>query len=197
LTSEAAIAGRQCSTSPARPDISVGGRRIEIAAHNCFACGQLNVHGLRLELHAADDRCWTEVRLPERFEGWEGIAHGGIVCTLLDEVMAWALIEHDTWGVTARLSVEFRRPVRVGTPIRAEGWTVQARRRLLDTAGRVIDLDTGQELAVATARYVAADEDRRAELKSRYRFRLVDEPGRSGDDDPAPPDGVAEAGRAR
>ena len=61
--------------------------------HHCFACGTLNIHGLHLELHVEDGRCWTELTLPERFEGWEGIAHGGIVCTILDEVMAWALVD--------------------------------------------------------------------------------------------------------
>jgi len=76
------------TSEPAVRDVRLGGRRIEVAPHNCFACGTLNVHGLHLELHAADDRCWVELTLPERFGGWDGIAHGGIVCTLLDEVMA-------------------------------------------------------------------------------------------------------------
>ena len=43
------------------------------------------------------------------------------MCTILDEVMAWALVDHDIWGVTARMSVEFKRPVPIGRPIRAEG----------------------------------------------------------------------------
>ncbi len=158
-------------------DVRVLGRRVELPPHNCFACGQLNAHGLHLGLHAADGRCWTELSLPERFEGWEGIAHGGIVCTLLDEVMAWALVEQDSWGVTARMAVDFRRPVRVGRPIRAEGWVVHVRRRILDTAGRVVDVTTGEELATAAGVYVAASDERKAELKARYGFVLRDEEG--------------------
>ncbi len=142
--------------------------------HNCFACGTLNAHGLHLELHAGGDRCWVELSLPDRFEGWEGIAHGGIVCTLLDEVMAWALIDHDQWGVTARMSVDFKRPVPINRPIRAEGWVVSARRRLVEAEGVVLDAHDGTELAHGTATYVGASNSRKDELKARYGFRLVD-----------------------
>lgn len=152
-------------------DIRIGGLPIEIAPHNCFACGSLNAHGLQLALHADGERCWTELALDRRFEGWDGIAHGGIICTLLDEVMAWALIDHDTWGVTARMTVEFRRPVEVGIPIRAEGRVVEARRRVFRTAGVILDPATGLELARADGTYVAAPEERKRELKERYGFR--------------------------
>jgi uncharacterized protein (TIGR00369 family) len=153
-------------------DIRIGGRRIMLTPHNCFACGTLNMHGLHLDLHAGGDRCWTELLLPERFEGWEGIAHGGIVCTILDEVMAWALVDHDVWGVTARMNVEFRRPVPIGHPIRAEGRVLEVRRRLVTAEGVLLDAADGAELARAEATYVAAPAARKQELKARYRFRL-------------------------
>ncbi len=178
MTSEArrATAAADPGQRPRRvPDVRLGGRRIELRPHACFACGDLNAHGLHLQLHAAGDRCWTELRLPDRFAGWEGIAHGGITCTILDEVMAWALIEHDVWGVTARMSVAFRRPVRIGAPIRAEGWVTRSRRRLFDTAGHVVDLASGEELATAEATYAPASPERREALKARYGFRLVDD----------------------
>jgi uncharacterized protein (TIGR00369 family) len=163
------------TSEPAVRDVRIGGRRIEVAPHNCFACGTLNVHGLHLELHAADDRCWVELTLPERFEGWEGIAHGGIVATLLDEVMAWALIDHDLWGVTARMSIDFKRPVPIGRLIRAEGWVVSVRRRLVEAEGVVVDGRDGTALAHGTATYLGAPEARKDELKARYAFRLVDD----------------------
>ena len=157
----------------AAPDVRVGGRRILLTPHNCFACGQLNVHGLQLDLHADGGECWAELTLPERFEGWDGIAHGGILATILDEVMAWAIIEQDSWGVTARMTIEYKKPVAVGSRIRGEGWLVRARRRLVEAAGRIVDADTGEELATAEALYVAAPEDRKRELKERYAFTLV------------------------
>jgi acyl-CoA hydrolase len=179
LTSEAPALARGAGVE-ASTDFMVGSRRFAFAPHNCFACGQLNAHGLHLVLHGRADGCWTELSLPERFEGWEGIAHGGILAAILDEVMAWALVGHDSWGLTARLSIEFKRPVPIGEPIRAEGWITEARRRLLRTQGHILDGVTGAVLATGEALYVAADERRKQELKARYQFRLVDEPAAPG-----------------
>jgi acyl-coenzyme A thioesterase PaaI-like protein len=159
---------------PVRPTIASQEFRFEFAEHNCFACGTLNTNGLGLVLHLEHERSWTDVVLDRRFEGWEGTAHGGIVSTILDEVMAWSLVASDNWGVTARLSVEFRRPVPIETPIRADGWVTRARRRVVDTAARMIDEETGLELATATGVYVAADATRKRKLKERYGFRRLD-----------------------
>ena len=139
-----------------------------IRPHHCFACGELNEVGLHLKLNLEPGRCWTELVLPRRFEGWEGIIHGGILCTILDEVMAWSLVSRDNWGVTARMSIDFRKPVTVGQAIRAEGWITESRRRIQVTAGRIVDAESGVELAVAQATYVAATETRKRELKERY-----------------------------
>lgn len=139
-----------------------------IRPHNCFACGELNEIGLHLKLNLEPERCWTELVMPRRFEGWEEIIHGGILCTIMDEVMAWALVVHDNWGVTARLSIDFRQPVMVGQTVRAEGWITEAKRRIQLTAGRIVDAESGRELATAQATYVAASETRKRELKERY-----------------------------
>ncbi len=170
--------------------------RFEVAPHSCFACGELNAVGLRLVLHVAGDTCWTETTLPSDFQGWEGITHGGIVATILDEVMGWALASADSWGFTARLTIDYRRPTPIGRPLRAEGQLVERRRRLLTTRARLVDVETGEVLATADALYVAAPPDRKQALKDRYRFRLVTE----GDPSPAQGDPARDtmpaAGRA-
>ena len=119
------------SEATATAVVRTAGSTFEFSPHNCFACGTLNTHGMQLDLHIEAGRCWTELSLEPRFEGWEGIAHGGIVCTILDEVMAWSLVGADNWGVTAKLSVAFKRPIHVGQPIRADGWVTKERRRLV------------------------------------------------------------------
>jgi uncharacterized protein (TIGR00369 family) len=146
----------------------------ELSPHNCFACGSLNREGLGLVLHVEPARSWTEVTLDARFEGWDGIAHGGIVSTILDEVMAWALVGNGEWGMTARLSIDFHKPVPIGTPFRAEGWVTRARRRIVETEARLVD-HSGTVLANATATYLAAGPDRRRQLQERYGFRRVEE----------------------
>ena len=167
MTSEAA---RQ-----ARPAIDTPGGRFEFLPHNCFACGTLNAGGLGLALHVEPGRSWTELALDRRFEGWEGVIHGGILCTILDEVMAWSVIGRGTWGVTARMAIDFRRPVPVGRAIRAQGQVGEASRRLFRTTGQIVDVETGQILATAQGTYIAAPPDRLAELQARYQLRPVDD----------------------
>ena len=162
-------------TSEARVIDVPGLPRFEIAPHHCFACGTLNTHGLQLDLHVERGRSWVELTYEGRFQGWDGIAHGGILATILDEVMAWALVGEDSWGLTARLSVEFKQPVNVGQRIRAEGWITRSRRRIVDTEARVTDAGTGEVLATATGVYMAADETRKRELRTRYGWRTLDD----------------------
>jgi acyl-coenzyme A thioesterase PaaI-like protein len=147
--------------------------RFAIAPHHCFACGSLNTSGMQLELHVEPSRSWVELTLEPRFQGWDGIAHGGILCTILDEVMAWALVGQDSWGLTARMGVDFKRPVMVGQALRAEGWVTRSRRRLVETAGQVVDGASREVLATATGLYVAADDERKQELRRRYGWRPI------------------------
>jgi len=174
LTSEA-LATRQDEPNRTGPVVT---RRDQLGAfefepHHCFACGELNEHGLHLELHTSPDGSWTELVLDEAFQGWEAVAHGGIVCTILDEVMAWAVIGRGTWGVTARLNVAFRRPIKTGRNIRAEGWVVQQDRRAVRAEGRVLDQRTGEVLATGESTFIAVPADQLERLKARYGMRRV------------------------
>ena len=128
-----------------------------------------------------------EGKVDRAFEGWEGIAHGGIICTILDEVMAWALVGADNWGVTAKMEVDFRRPVSIGRPLRAEGSIARSRRRLMETSASLLAADTGEVLASATGLYMAADDERKRELRERYGFRLVADDDLDPDRAPAGP----------
>jgi acyl-coenzyme A thioesterase PaaI-like protein len=141
--------------------------------HHCFACGELNEHGLKLEIHTDPTGSWIETTLAPQFQGWDSVAHGGIVCTILDEVMAWSVIGRGTWGVTARLNVAFRKPIPTGRAIRAEGRTLGMHRRAARTEGKVVDATTGDVLATAEGTFMALPPDQLARLKARYGMRRV------------------------
>jgi acyl-coenzyme A thioesterase PaaI-like protein len=162
-------------------DVVTAVGRLEVSPHACFACGVLNAHGLHLVLHIAHGTCWTELTLRPDFCGWEGIAHGGIVATILDEVMGWTLAGADAWGYTAKMSIEYKRPVPVGAHLRAEGRLIERRRRLLTTSARLVDPATGDVYATAEALFVAAPKAQLAALKARYGFRLVPEDAAPGE----------------
>jgi uncharacterized protein (TIGR00369 family) len=146
----------------------------EFEPHHCFACGELNEDGLRLELHTDPTGSWVETTLEARFQGWDGVAHGGIVSTLLDEVMAWSVIGRGTWGMTARMAVQFKRPVPTDRPIRAEGHVTDEDRRVFRTEGRIFDSATGDVLATAEGTFLAVPPAELERLKSRYRWRRLD-----------------------
>jgi uncharacterized protein (TIGR00369 family) len=162
-----AAASESMATGALQP-VALSYSDFRLRPHHCFACGELSEIGLHLQLHLEPGRCSTALVIPRQFEGWEGIIHGGILCTILDEVMAWSLVANDNWGVTARMSIDFRKPVTVGQAVRAEGWITEDRRRIQVTAGRIVDAETGVELATAQATYVAAQESRKRELKKLY-----------------------------
>lgn len=103
----------------------------------CFACGVDNPKGLKLvfENRVGDARAeWTPG--PEHV-GWSGVIHGGLISTLLDEAMAYALIYSGAFGVTGQLSVRFRRPLRVGERVAVTARVLEIRGRLIRAAGEV------------------------------------------------------------
>lgn len=135
--------------------------------HHCFACGELNEGGLHLRLHAGPEGCRTDVALDARFSGWADLAHGGIVATILDEVMAWSVIGRGTWGVTARMTVSYHHPVPLGSGLTADGRVTEVRRRLWRTAGELRGAD-GTLLASAEGVYVEPPPAQLAALRARY-----------------------------
>ena len=85
-----------------------------------------------------------------------------------------SLAGEDDWGVTARMALEFRRPVPLAEPIRAEGWITEARRRIVRTEAVLTDLRDDTLLARATGTYVAADAERKAQLRERYAWQRLE-----------------------
>ena len=84
-------------------------------SQDCFVCGVGNAHGLRLKFLREDGRVFTRVTLPDWAVGFRGVAHGGLVATLLDEVMGWsANCAAKCATMTAEMTVRYRRPTPVG-----------------------------------------------------------------------------------
>lgn len=90
--------------------------------HHCFACGTANPIGLNLRFYRLGDAVCSDITLGKNHEGWENVAHGGIVSTLLDEVMSWAIMYFKkTFLVTRKMEVKYIRPVLIGTPLVVKG----------------------------------------------------------------------------
>jgi len=134
---------------------------------NCFACGPGNPIGMHLHFELAGDAEGVVARatLASRYQGWRGIAHGGIVMALLDEAMAHAAGFAGHRGVTATVNVRFRKPVPLERPVVVRGRVTWQRRNVLGVEGDVFD-DSGNLLAHAEGSFVSrgrldAADDRR------------------------------------
>lgn len=88
----------------------------------CFACGSNNAIGLHLQFTEQDGWCTTVFIPSAQHQGYDGMLHGGIMSTLMDEIMAQALLMgHGVDGVTARLDIRYRQPAPLGQPINVRG----------------------------------------------------------------------------
>ena len=135
--------------------------------HACFGCGRLNPYGIALRFVAEGEGVRAAYVPGRTREGWSGIVHGGIVATLLDEALGWALYRHRIWAMTARLTIIYRRPVLVGQPLTVHGRVVQDRGRLIETAGEARDI-AGAVLAEAAGSFVRVNAETRARLENYY-----------------------------
>jgi uncharacterized protein (TIGR00369 family) len=97
----------------------------------CFVCGRANPVGLGLEFYEDADtkQVRADVTVPDQYQGYPGVVHGGIVSTILDEVSGRAvMLQEGDEGLmaTLRMTVRFRRPTPTETPLTAIGWVEQA-----------------------------------------------------------------------
>lgn len=86
----------------------------------CFGCSPANPAGLRLRFRRLGERVVARHVIAERFHGAPGVAHGGVVATILDEVSCAAVhLVADQWVMTGELTVRYERPCPVETPLEA------------------------------------------------------------------------------
>jgi len=83
----------------------------------CFACSPRNAHGLHLTFENDGDLTRTRFVAEERFQGWTGYVHGGILSTVLDEAMAQWLWQRNIVAMTAEMEVRFSKAVPVGREV--------------------------------------------------------------------------------
>jgi uncharacterized protein (TIGR00369 family) len=119
----------------------------------CFACGENNPIGLKLKFEKLDGNYIAKFTPQKEHQGYEGITHGGIVSTLLDEAMARFAWAEGYSTVTAEMTVRFKRPARTGVELTLTGKITGEERRTVLCMAQATDPD-GNVVAEATARLV-------------------------------------------
>ena len=114
---------------------------------HCFVCGLENQHGLHLNFYQDGDDVVANHVVPEHFQGYPGVVHGGIVASMLDEVLGRVFMIDDPnrFMYTARLTLRYRKPVptekeikMVGSLVRDRGRSAQSKAELFGPEGDLL-----------------------------------------------------------
>jgi uncharacterized protein (TIGR00369 family) len=129
----------------------------------CFGCGGANARGMLLTFEQDDaaQRIRGNFRLGAEYQGGPGFIHGGIIATVLDEVMGKVCRFRGVRAVTAELTTQYLKPVLVDADLLVEGYEVEMKGRNLFLAAEIRDV-SGRVLARGKGRFVIVDAERHA-----------------------------------
>jgi len=89
-----------------------------ITSKNCFGCHPDNPIGLKMDFYEKGNDVFSWLLVPDNLCGWNQMVHGGIITTILDEVMSrCAMFASDKLSFTKSINVNFLRPIPTGTEI--------------------------------------------------------------------------------
>lgn len=122
---------------------------------NCFVCGEKNPNGLRLtfEIDKNQQTLKTIFIASPTYQGWDGLVHGGIISTLLDEAMAKLVYELGYQAVTASLEVKFKKPAPILKPLNIFGEITEVNKRLIRAKAHITN-EEGTILATGTSTFI-------------------------------------------
>ena len=126
--------------------------------NNCFVCGPGNDIGLQLNFRIEGDVARSEFTPSDMHCGFDGVTHGGIIFSALDDVMANWLFLKGFKAFTAKCEVRYRGALPIGTPVRLEGHCLKQRARLTLMRGLLIRNDSDKVVAEAEASFMLSGE---------------------------------------
>jgi acyl-coenzyme A thioesterase PaaI-like protein len=114
----------------------------------CFVCGENNPKGLHIKVFYEGKIAKTRYIFSPEYQGWKGIIHGGLITTLLDEIMAYAAAR-ETPAVTIHLNVTFRHALHPGEEVEVAGWIKNRSNRKIEAEAVMKRLADGKVIATA------------------------------------------------
>ena len=132
---------------------------------SCFVCGLNNPSGLKLDFETNGNIVQTRFAFRPEHAGFKQTIHGGLISTVLDEVMVWACgVQTKRFAYCAELTVRFLQSVRPGQELTAIGELAVNRRNKLFEARAELRDRQGADLATATGKYLPVKEGELAGL---------------------------------
>ncbi len=123
-------------------------------ATHCFVCGPHNPIGLKLAFRVEGAHCRGEFTARDEHVGFDGVTHGGIVFSVLDDAMANWFFLQGARGFTAKAEIRYRAPMPVGATATIECTVVKRKGRLLQLEARAADKTSGMLFAESSASFM-------------------------------------------
>jgi len=149
----------------------------KLQGHHCFACGTDNPIGLNMQFYRLGDMVCSDITLQRNHEGWENMAHGGIISTLLDEVMSWTVLYFKrTFLVTRKMNMKYIKPVSLGMPLTARGKIldepgnskIEVRGEIVDAEGKLLVRSNGEFVMLTENQLSAVPQGLKREMMSMF-----------------------------
>lgn len=122
--------------------------------HYCFGCSPVNPSGLQMNFFADPDTVFSKVTIPDHLCGWSNIAHGGVLTTILDEIMSWTALHFlKRITMTKSMNIEFIKPVYIRNPLKAEGKVLEVTGKHAAVMEGILYNDKGVACAKSTANF--------------------------------------------
>jgi len=133
----------------------------------CLVCGRANRIGMHLDLHVDDQTGIVQAKFAPAHDhiGFQGVIHGGVLATVVDEAMVWAA----TWNgrrfcLCAELTMRYLQIVRVDQKVTVVAKVETSRSRLKTVSALIRDDDSGNVLATGSGKYVPVSPDEHARV---------------------------------
>tara|TARA_B100001996_G_scaffold378532_1_gene362831 strand:+ start:869 stop:1276 length:408 start_codon:yes stop_codon:yes gene_type:complete len=104
---------------------------IDLSSNHCFVCGPENPIGLKIKFIIDDDDiCRAEFTPVETHVGFQDTTHGGIIFSLLDDVMANWLFLKGKPAQTAKCDLRYKNSLQTGETVMLEGHHLKTKSRM-------------------------------------------------------------------
>lgn len=149
----------------------------KLQGHHCFACGTDNPIGLNMYFYQQGECVCSDITLGQNHEGWENMAHGGIISTLVDEVMSWTVLFFKrTFLVTRKMEIKYVKPVPLHVPLTARGQIleepgnsiIEVRGDILNTENKLLVRGHGQFVLLAEYQLSSVSAGTKAEMTAMF-----------------------------
>ena len=136
-------------------------KHVKIPKNYCYGCGPDNPDGMHLKftLDEARQTFVCRVKLPRKYVGPPGHAHGGVIATVLDEAMGKVNKLRHVIALTKEMTIEYMKPVPLGKTLIIEGHEKSVEGRVHTNAAEIRN-EEGTILARSRGKFIAIDPEK-------------------------------------